>query len=65
MDKPFNYQCPNCGSDNIEFDAIEPEGETLKQWVQCEGCGLGFNIYSETKWVYCEECISMDAKHIE
>lgn len=65
MDKLFNNQCPNCGGDNLDFDAIEPEGETLKQWVQCEGCGLGFNIYSENHWTYDDEDTTRNAKHIE
>jgi transcription elongation factor Elf1 len=65
MDKEFRNECPNCGSDNLDFDSIELEGEIQKQWVQCEACGLGFNIWSEPKWVYVEDTILHDSKHIE
>lgn len=59
-DIPFKNKCPVCGSDDLEFDIIEPEGESFKQKIDCHKCGLGFTIWSEMNWVYCEECIEQD-----
>lgn len=58
VEKLFVDKCPNCGSDDLEFDIIEPEGEYMKQKIDCRKCGLGFNIWSETKWMYDEEFIN-------
>lgn len=52
VEKLFEQKCPNCGSDDLEYDIIEPEGETMKQYITCNACGLGLHIFSDTKWVY-------------
>ena len=52
VEKLFEDKCPNCGSDELEFDIISPEGEYMLQKIDCRKCGLGFTIWSETKWMY-------------
>lgn len=54
-EKPFLNVCPNCRSDNLEFDIIEPEGEGMKQPISCNDCGYSFTIWSETEWFYLSE----------
>ncbi len=48
----FEDKCPNCGSDDLEFDIINPEGEYMLQKIDCNNCGFPFTIWSETKWMY-------------
>ena len=52
MEKLFEQKCPQCGSDDLEFDTIEPDGEFMLQKVSCLKCGYDFTIWSETKWMY-------------
>jgi len=52
MEKIFEHKCPSCGSDDLEYDIIEPQDEYLKQDVCCNKCNHAFIIWSETKWFY-------------
>jgi hypothetical protein len=58
--KPFHHICPNCRSDDLEFDIIEPYDQLMKQHVDCKKCGVGFLIWSNTEWEYSEEDMDDD-----
>jgi len=53
--KIFDWHCPNCGNEELEYDILEPQGETITQDVICNGCNFSFYIYTESIWYYEEE----------
>lgn len=48
--KDFDYECIFCGSEKLEYDTIEPEGENVTQEVECMTCGREFVIFSGLHW---------------
>lgn len=52
MEHLFKQICPNCKSSDLEYDTIMPEGEYMKQKIDCTKCGLEFTIWCETVWTY-------------
>ena len=52
MEKIFEEKCPKCGSDDLDYDLMEPQGEFMTQKIDCKGCGYQLTVWSENKWFY-------------
>lgn len=47
----FDYKCPKCKSDDIDFGIIKIEDSNQQsQGVTCNKCNHDFKIWSTTKW---------------
>ena len=56
--------CPNCGSDDLEYGAIEPEGEGIFYPYTCQGCGFDGDEYYDVSFTghkNCKTCEFMSA----
>ena len=50
MQKPFENKCPICKSGRLEYDALEPVDEFVKQEIHCRECNTDFTIWTEPYW---------------
>ena len=48
--KKFKGKCPLCGSDNIEYQVMEPVDEIIVQQAECGSCGCDLDLWAKTNW---------------